>query len=378
MPGARIGILGSGQLGRMTAMAAKHMGYSVHVLSESGGSPTGQVCDIEVCAELHDLAAIERFASGVDVVTVETENIPVASCQVAASHAVFTPGVMAMQVSQDRALEKQFLSDNQLPTCRFRVIHSDEELRLGWDEIGPSVLKTTRGGYDGKGQIVLSSAEALENAWQTLGADEAILEQWIDYDFEFSVIGARTNDGQFAAYAPICNEHQNQILDVSTSPSPLTPNQSEAAIGLVKSLMDRLDAVGVLTVEFFFADGEMLVNEIAPRPHNSGHLTIEAHQTSQFEQHVRAVCGLPLGATGQLRPAAMANLLGELWDGGTPNWQGVFSNHSTKLHLYGKAEPRLARKMGHITALADSVNAARQVVVQSRERLVMVPNPVQA
>ena len=372
-PGSTIGILGSGQLGRMMAIAAKQMGYRVHVFSSSQDSPAGQVADVEVVAAFDDLDAVRDFAEQVDVVTVETENIPLETLDVASAPVEAFPSRIALETCQNRGLEKQFLSDNGIPTPEFRIIRSLDELQAACSVLMPAVLKTITGGYDGKGQAVIRPESDIEEVWRSLNADEAILEQWIEYDFEFSVVGARDYAGSMTAYPSIRNDHQNGILDVSTSPSGLDDKANNAAIAIVHKIMDKLKSVGVLTVEFFNRNGEILVNEIAPRPHNSGHLTLEGHMTSQFEQHVRTVCGLTAGSTEQIRPVAMANLLGDEWSNGTPNWDLALSVGNTKLHLYGKEGPRQGRKMAHLTSIADSPEEARDNVLEARLLLSSTP-----
>ena len=357
-PGTTIGILGSGQLGRMMAIAAKQMGYRVYIFSSESDSPAGQVADVEVIGDLKDLNAIKNFAQQVNVVTVETENIPTTTLEAAKEFVPAFPGSKALKVTQNRSFEKQFLADNDIPTCRFQIVRSLDELRDACASIMPGMLKTTTGGYDGKGKSKIETESDIESAWADLKAEEAILESWVDYEFEFSVVAARSSNGEFVAFPSIRNEHENQILDVSISPSGLSKDINAEAIDIVKAVMNGLDAVGVLTVEFFYENGKVLVNEIAPRPHNSGHLTIDAHETDQFEQHVRAICGLQLGSTKQLKPAAMVNLLGDEWEESEPRWHAALAMPGTKLHLYGKQEPRAKRKMGHLTATADSIETA--------------------
>jgi 5-(carboxyamino)imidazole ribonucleotide synthase len=274
-----------------------------------------------------------------------------------------------LQTTQNRALEKGFLQKQNLPTCDFRIVRSLSELKAACSELMPAILKTTTDGYDGKGQAVIRTADDVEAAWKSLKTNEAILEEFIDYDFEFSVVAARNSAGQFTAYPTIRNEHQNQILDVSISPSGLNANLNLQATKIACQIMNELGTVGVLCVEFFCRGGEILINEIAPRPHNSGHLTIEAHVTNQFEQQVRAVCGLPLGSTRQSIPAAMANLLGQEWSDGEPNWQLGLTIPNVKLHLYGKVVPELNRKMGHMVATAKTAEQAREHVLAARNLL---------
>lgn len=368
-PGSTIGILGSGQLGRMMAIAAKQMGYYVHVLSPSQDSPAGQVSDLEVTAGYDDLKSIESFARQVDVVTLEFENIPAAGLKVAAAHAPVHPGIKSLWTTQNRGREKQFLRDLEIPTCDFRVVHNLYELKAACIDVFPAVLKTTENGYDGKGQAFIRTQSDIEPAWQKLNCDEAIVEKLIDFEYEFSVVAARSSTGEVAVFPAIRNEHHNHILDVSVSPSGLTGNLEARAREIADQILGGLGSIGVSCVEFFYADGEVLVNEIAPRPHNSGHLTIEGHHTSQFEQHIRAVCGLPLGSTRQTQPIALANVMGEAWDQGTPPWHLALTNSDVKLHLYGKSTPEVGRKMGHMTAVADSATAAREAVIAARAAL---------
>lgn len=369
-PGSTIGIFGSGQLGRMMSVAAKRMGCRVHIYSPSHDSPAGQVSDLEVQASYDDPKAIEAFAKRVDVVTLETESLPLSAIEVASQFAPVFPGKRTLEVSQNRGLEKQFLASNNIPSSRFVLANSLFELDSACQELSlPVVAKTTVGGYDGKGQFVITDPSQVSQAWNELGGQQLIVESWVNYDFEFSIIGARNVAGLFSAFPSIRNEHRNQILDVSISPSGIAKDIEMEAMLYVMRIMDQLDAVGVLTVEFFYENGNVLVNEIAPRPHNSGHLTIESFMTDQFEQHIRAVCGLMLGSTQQLKPAAMANLLGDQWRSDTPKWQLGLSLPNTKLHLYGKGIPESKRKMGHMTTLADTAEQAREHVLSARKML---------
>ena len=369
LPGSTIGIFGSGQLGKMTAMAAKQMGYRVVVFSPERDTPAGQVADLEIQGAYDDLDAVEMFAKQVDVITLEFENIPLQTLEAANVHAPVCPSAKTLRTTQHRVTEKTFLFEQGIPTCQFEVVRTLEELQAACTKIMPGLLKTASDGYDGKGQAVIKSPQDIQSAWESVATKEAILEEWIDYDFEFSVVAARNADGQFAAFKSIRNEHAQQILDVSTSPSGLTEATEQAAEQVVAQIMQSLETVGVLCVEFFYRDGEILVNEMAPRPHNSGHLTIEAHVTSQFAQHVRSICNLELGSTDQHSPAAMANLLGDLWSAAEPRWHEALSVAEVSLHLYGKAAPKSKRKMGHLTAISDTAQGAREKVIASRQRL---------
>jgi 5-(carboxyamino)imidazole ribonucleotide synthase len=370
-PNSTIGILGSGQLGRMLAVAARQMGYRVHVLSPGRDTPTGQVADVEVVAAYEDLEAVRQFAQAVDVVTYEFENVPADTAVTCTQYAPLRPGAHVLRVAQNRLREKQFMQDNDLPVTAFAEVNSLADLEAGLAAVGcPSVLKTAVSGYDGKGQVKINQPDEAAEAWAMMGERTAVLEAWVAFEREVSVVAARGLDGAFAHYGLIANEHRNHILDVSVAPADVATTIADKAIELARRLMEALDVVGVLCVEFFLtATGDLLINEIAPRPHNSGHLTSEGCVTSQFEQQLRAVCGLPLGDTSTIRPVAMANLLGDLWGNGEPDWTAVLQDARVKLHLYGKKEARPGRKMGHLTALGENVQEAEKRVREARERL---------
>lgn len=372
LPGATLGVLGSGQLGRMFAIAARRLGYRVHVLSPEYDTPTGQVADLEISAEYQDLDAIARFAQGVAAVTFEFENVPAMTAETAAKHAPVRPAGQVLHVAQNRAREKGWLRDNAIPVTPFRNVSTQEELLAAVVELGtPAVLKTAAFGYDGKGQVVIRKADEAEAAWQALRRQECILEAFVAFEKEISVVAARGLDGSLVCYGPMVNTHSNHILDTSVTPYDLPARAVKDALDIACSVMEGLEVVGVLCVEFFMeSDGRVMVNELAPRPHNSGHLTIDGHVTCQFEQQVRAVCGLPLGSPAMVRPAAaMANLLGELWEGGEPQWHRALAIPEVKLHLYGKAEARAGRKMGHINAAADTPEEALRLVTAARAAL---------
>ena len=372
LPGAAIGVLGSGQLGRMLALAARQMGYRVHTFSPDTDTPTGQVADREVVGAYDDLDAVRAFARQVAVVTFEFENVPAQTAAAAAESVPVRPGGSVLHIAQHRGREKAFLARQGIPCAPFRLVSTQEELAQALAEIGtPAILKTAGFGYDGKGQVRIPCPEEAESAWDSLGGQECVLEGLVAFEREVSVVAARGVDGAFAAYGPIENAHVGGILDVSVCPAPGLPPAARAeAVTVTRAICEALDVVGVLCVEFFLTSKNgLLVNELAPRPHNSGHLTIEAHASSQFDQQLRAVCGLPLGSAGQLRPAAMANLLGDVWDNGTPNWPAALALPGVSLHLYGKAEARPGRKMGHLTALADTPEEAAQLVRTARQAL---------
>ena len=374
LPGSTIGILGSGQLGRMLALAARQMGYRVHAFSPEAASPTGQVADCEIVAPYADLDAVRDFARAVSVVTFEFENVPAATAAAAAEHAPVRPGGSVLHVAQHRRREKDFLAQANLPVTPYAPINSLADLEAGLARLGcPAVLKTAAFGYDGKGQVKLGAPAEAEAAWEAIGARSAVLEAWVDFDRELSVVAARGLDGAFAQYGAIENQHAHHLLDLSLAPARVAPAVAAEAVDLARCVLEKLDVVGVLCVEFFHTTaGRLLINELAPRPHNSGHLTLEACATSQFEQQLRAVCGLPLGATHQPRPAAMAQLLGDLWTEaqGEPHWAAALALPGIHLHLYGKQQPRPGRKMGHLTAVADDLVAAEARVRQARQRLV--------
>ena len=371
LPGSAIGVLGSGQLGRMFAIAARRMGYRVHTLSPDEDTPTGQVADLEIKAAYEDLDAVCVFASGVSVVTFEFENVPAATAAAAAKCAPVRPSGHILHTTQHRLREKAFLSQNGFPLTPFRAVRSFADLELAATELGiPSILKTADFGYDGKGQFRIRSVDDLPLAWRGAGEREAVLEAWIDYELEISVVAARSQTGEFIHFGAIENHHQNQILDLSIAPARIAPKTAQEAVEIARAVLERLGVVGVLCVEFFVCrDGRLLINELAPRPHNSGHLTFDANLTSQFEQQLRAVCGLPFGDVQQFAPAAMANLLGDLWSNGEPNWSAALSIPRVKLHLYGKLEPRPGRKMGHLTAIADTTAQALAGVEHARQLL---------
>lgn len=371
LPGATIGVLGSGQLGRMLALEARRMGYRVHTLSPGVDTPTGQVADLEVSAEYDDLDAIRAFARGVDVMTFEFENVATDAADAAAELVPVRPSGAALHLTQQRAREKGFLADRGYPVTPFAKAQSLDELAIGLGLVRlPAIVKTAAFGYDGKGQHRVDRIEDGERVWGLIGHQEAIIESVVDFTHEISVVAARGLDGAFAHYGAFENIHRHHILDLTVSPARVPQGLADEAVHLTHRVLDDLGYVGVLCVELFVTrDGRLLVNEIAPRPHNSGHLTIDACVTSQFEQQVRAVCGLPLGDTTQVKPAAMVNLLGDLWVNGEPDWAAALAMPDVKLHLYGKSDPRVGRKMGHLTALGESVDEAAAKALAARDVL---------
>lgn len=371
-PGAAVGVLGSGQLGRMFAIAARRMGYRVHVLSPDTDTPTGQVADVETTAPYDDLDAVRAFASRVSVVTFEFENVPAATADAAGERAPVRPSGAVLHVCQQRLREKAFLRNAGLPVPDFFAIRTEDDLVSSLATLGgKGVLKTAAFGYDGKGQSTVSSPSEALDAWTRVGRQESILEAFVDFEREMSVVAARGQDGAFVHWGVFENVHAQHILDVTTAPAPVSTELARQAVEIARTILEELDVVGVLCTEMFLTrDGRLLVNELAPRTHNSGHLTFDASLTSQFEQQLRAVCALPLGSTDLLRPAAMVNLLGDLWAHGEPNWSAACAFPEVKLHLYGKGSARAGRKMGHLTALASTAAEARQSALAARRALV--------
>lgn len=371
LPGSTIGVLGSGQLGRMLGLAARRLGYRIHTYSPDRDSPTGQIADAEIAGSYDDAAALRAFADAVDVVTFEFENVPSASVAAIAERTLVRPAGSVLHTTQHRGREKAFLSDAGLPVAPYALVATAEELTAAIARIGcPAVLKTASFGYDGKGQARVDRPEGAVAAWDAIGRQPAVLEAFVDFERELSVVAARGADGEFVHYGVIENAHDRHILDVSVAPARVTPETEREAAAIARATLEALDVVGVLCVELFLTrNGRLLVNELAPRTHNSGHLTIDAAVTSQFEQQLRAVCGLPLGSTALIKPAAMANLLGDLWQDGEPRWAEALRRPGVHLHLYGKREAKPGRKMGHLTALADTAAAAAEVVRAARAAL---------
>ena len=372
-PGAALGVLGGSQLGRMFAIAARRMGYRVHAFSPEDDSPSGQAADLEVTASYEDLDALRAFARGVDVVTFAFEDVPIEAIDAVETLAPVRPSGVALHTTQQRAREKTFLADRGVPTAPFAAAATLDEL---WDAVArvgtPAVIKTAAFGYDGKGQHRVATPADVEHTWTAIGHQEAVVEKFISLQADVSIVAARGADGDIAAYPPFENRHRDHVLDVTTVPAAITPAAAKQAAEITRTILEELQYVGVLCVEFFLStDGDLLVNEVAPRPHNSGHLTCDAAVTSQFEQQVRAVCGLPLGSPEIPRPAAMANLLGDLWADGEPNWAAACRFTDVKLHLYGKTDPRPGRKMGHLTAVARTVAEAQDRVIAARDALLI-------
>lgn len=346
-PGATIGIIGSGQLGRMLGVAAAQLGYRVHVFAPASG-PANDICNAFTCADYNDADALASFADAVDVVTYEFENIDAGPIEAIAGRVAVRPGVHSLRVAQDRCAEKRFVEDLGGRPAPWASVETLDELHAAVAAIGaPAILKTARFGYDGKGQARLNAPEEAEAAWDAMGRQPAILEGFVAFDHEFSIVLARSPDGSIESYAPPRNAHVGGILRQSTLPAPseIAMQWTEAA-ALAGRVAEKLDHIGVLTLEFFASAAGPVFNEMAPRVHNSGHWTIEGAETSQFENHIRAICGLPLGPTALTgRAVEMENLIGE----DALRWGALVAEPGAHLHLYGKTEVRAGRKMGHVT-----------------------------
>jgi 5-(carboxyamino)imidazole ribonucleotide synthase len=365
-PGKTIGVLGGGQLGRMFAHAAERLGYRVHIFEPATHSPAGEVSAHEVNAPYTDIEQLKAFVQACDVVTYEFENIPVEPLWSVEKQAVLHPHWHVLEVCQNRMREKTWLKKNGFPHVPFSEVEAGDDLEAGIRRIGmPCVVKTADFGYDGKGQQKVTDAASAAKAVASFTRQRAVVEKYIDFKCELSVIVARNAKGEMRTFPVAENIHTKHILDFSIAPARVSEVIRVEAENLGKAIAEKLNVVGLLAIEMFLTDrGEILVNELAPRPHNSGHYTMDACITSQFEQHVRAICGLPLGDVSMTAPSVMVNILGDAWkwrDGqlvGEPNWAAVLAHPRAKLHLYGKREPRVGRKMGHFNVLADKVDSA--------------------
>lgn len=364
LPGATIGMLGGGQLGRMSILAGRKMGYRFCVLEPKAPSAAGMVADHQVLAAYDDEAGLREFASRVDIATLEFENIPARTLDILSESVTVYPGRRALEICQNRAREKQFLSGAGIPCAPFAVVRSLAELEQAISWIGrPCVLKTADFGYDGKGQVRIDEGMDLAPVWEPYEGLSAVLEGWVDFSGEYSVICGRNAIGQTCVYPLIHNTHRHHILHTSVSPAGLDEALEEQARGIALAIADGLELVGLVAVELFLTGRGWVVNEMAPRPHNSGHLTFDSHFTSQFEQHIRLVCGLHPGLARQHTPACMLNLLGDVWKNGTPDWAGILQDSRCKLHLYDKGEPKPGRKMGHLTFLgSDPAECLRRAI----------------
>ena len=359
VPGSTIGILGGGQLGRMTAMAARTMGYNVHVLDPDAQCAASAVADRVVAASFDDADAAADLASHCDVVTLEIEQIGVAALEAASRHAPLRPRASILAVVQDRSRQKRWLSERGFPLGDYRDVSSAAEIEVAARELGPLIVKACRGGYDGRSQTRVDTPSQSIDAWPALGSRPSVAEQMLDLEIELSVMVARRPSGQIVVYPPALNVHERQILAWSVLPAPLPERMTQQAEEIARAIADAFQLEGILAVEMFvLRNGTLLVNELAPRPHNSFHETEVACSTSQFEQLVRAVCDLPLGDTRALRPGAIFNLFGELWAKGPPQFEGALAQPGVRLHLYGKRGARAGRKMGHLSAIGETPDDA--------------------
>jgi 5-(carboxyamino)imidazole ribonucleotide synthase len=367
---AMLGMLGGGQLGRFFVIAAHEMGYQVTVLDPSKDSPAGKIADVHLCADYDDADALARMAETCAAVTTEFENVPAKTLETLAEATTVRPSAASVSIAQDRIVEKTFIKDAGLPVAPFVTVKQQDDLPEDGSELYPAILKVARFGYDGKGQArVKNKAEALA-AFETFKHAACVLEKMMPLDLEVSVVLVRDADGQMVSFPTVENQHLNGILDISIAPARCSEVLKANAQELAKKLAQSLDYVGVLAVEFFVVDSKLLVNEIAPRPHNSGHYTIDACVNNQFEQQVRALVGLPIGSTGLHSHAVMVNILGDSWvNGAEPVWQRALAHDHLKLHLYGKPEARKGRKMGHFTVIDKDTKAALNAALIARGEL---------
>ncbi|AEJ01780.1 phosphoribosylaminoimidazole carboxylase, ATPase subunit [Nitrosomonas sp. Is79A3] len=371
MPGAMLGVLGGGQLGRMFVMAAQQMGYRVTVLDPLPDSPAGRTADDFICADYADQSALEKLSSQCIAITTEFENIPANSLRKLAKSCVVSPDAYSVSIAQNRIAEKQFLGTNGFAIAPFAVIQQQDDFATqDVADLLPGILKVSQFGYDGKGQKSAVDEMELVAAYAHLNHPVCVLEKFMPLKSELSVVVARGRDGELKTFPVSENQHVNGILDISIVPARISQELAAQAQSIACKIAEKLDYQGVLCVEFFvLQNDDLLINEIAPRPHNSGHYSINACVTSQFEQQVRTLCSLPLGSTTQHSTAVMVNLLGDLWQNGEPDWNLVLQNPSAKLHLYGKTEARPGRKMGHYTVLSTDTGTAFQQAIAIKKQL---------
>lgn len=364
LPGNTLGMLGGGQLGRMFVTAARTMGYDVIVLDPDPGSPAGGLASEHLAKGYDDTAALDYLAQRCAVVTTEFENIPALTLAYLARSVPVHPSASVLHIAQHRKQEKEFFHEQGLDTAEFVAVENDADLEAARDFGFPAILKTSMLGYDGKGQVVCESFDDLKPAYEQIGGKPCVLERRIDLACEVSVVLGRSTTGEVTCFPIAENRHANGILDISIVPASISQRHAAAVIDAATRIANGLDYHGVLAVEFFISnDDRVLVNEMAPRPHNSGHYTLDACETSQFEQQVRMVCGLPAGSCRLHTPVAMWNLLGDVWpEGGIPDWESVLKLEHAKLHLYGKAEARPGRKMGHLNCLGESLDDALELL----------------
>ena len=371
LPPAMLGMLGGGQLGRFFVIAAHEMGYKVTVLDPDSNSPAGKIADAHICAAFDDQAALLQLANTCAAITTEFENVPAESLSLLADIKPVRPSAYSVAIAQHRVSEKNFLKQAGLPVAPFVVINQAEDLPADGDAIYPAILKVARFGYDGKGQARVSNQQEALTAFNAFEHEECVLEKMLKLDYEVSVVLARDAQGNVASFPTAENSHLNGILDVSIAPARGSDAISHQAQKLASMVAEKLDYTGVLGVEFFVCDGELLVNEMAPRPHNSGHYTIDACITNQFEQQVRVLTGLPLGSAKQHSSAVMVNLLGDIWPSAdeAPAWLAALAQAQLKMHLYGKQAARAGRKMGHYTVLSANRDEAIKLAMQVRTEL---------
>ena len=370
LPPAMLGMLGGGQLGRFFVIAAHEMGYRVTVLDPDKNSPAGKIADVHLCAAYDNAAALKQMAETCQAITTEFENVPASTLDTLAKSRTVRPSAKAVSIAQHRVLEKQFIRDAGIPVAPFVVVNAASDLPVDGDAIYPAILKVARFGYDGKGQArVANQAQAIA-AFDAFKGEQCVLEKMLNLDYEVSVVLARDASGNVAAYPTAENSHLNGILDVSIVPARAPKAIHDQARQLAVKIAEKLEYIGILAVEFFVSDGQLLANEMAPRPHNSGHYTIDANVTNQFEQQLRALVGLPLGDSRLHSQAVMVNILGDVWkNGAEPAWDKIFARPELKLHLYGKHEPRAGRKMGHFTVIGPDQETVIVNAIKAREEL---------
>ena len=374
LPGKTLGMLGGGQLGRMFVMAAHAMGYHVIVLDPDPDSPAGRIADEHIHASYSDQWAIEQLANNCDAITTEFENIPSATLKKLEQTLPVRPSAAAVEIAQNRIAEKTFLADNGFSTAPFFPIYEKEELDFALTQIGgTAILKVASFGYDGKGQAIVNNLDEAIAAFEAMGSVHCVLEEKVSLAAEVSVVLARGRDAKITCYPIGENHHVNGILEYTSVPSSLPKRILDQAINEASLFSEKLNYCGIMAVEFFYTtDDRLLINEVAPRPHNSGHYTIDACKTSQFEQQVRMMCGLPAGSVELLSPVVMYNILGDIWVNGEPDWEQLLSNPNVKLHLYGKREARAGRKMGHFTCLG---NSTTELLQETRRLANALPKP---
>ncbi len=370
LPPAMLGMLGGGQLGRFFVIAAHEMGYRVTLLDPDKNSPAGKIADVHLCAAYDDVAALKTMAETCQAITTEFENVPASTLETLAQKRTVRPSAKAVSIAQNRVLEKQFIRDAGIPVAPFVVVNAASDLPVDGEAIYPAILKVARFGYDGKGQARVANQAQAQAAFEAFKGEQCVLEKMLSLDYEVSVVLARDAQGNVAAYPLAENSHLNGILDVSIVPARAPKAIQDHARQLAIKIAEKLEYVGVLAVEFFVSNGELLANEMAPRPHNSGHYTIDANVTNQFEQQLRALVGLPLGDSRLHSQAVMVNILGDIWkNGAEPAWDKIFARAELKLHLYGKHEPRPGRKMGHYTVIGADQETVIVNAIKAREEL---------